>query len=327
MPAVLVEACRRHHDTLEQLQELPDQRAATLMRYVRIATSTGDFLTRNGDVEVRQELEELAKIFLGCRVRELDDLLDEARDSTDDAASLMSIDTAQLPRPAEMLSRANAQLAEIAIRARAEQTRASEATQQLADQKEELQRQNNRLQEASETDGLTGLFNRRAFDHRYEETISRCINTGQSAGVIFTDIDNFKQINDNYGHPFGDAVLQRIGKILLEAVRQSDFVARYGGEEFVIVAANCPPHVVDIIAERIRSKVDAETFACDDRPVHVTVSVGGSVLSVPTDDVPRHPSIAQSMLKQADQAMYDCKRSGRNRVKICKCDEPSELTA
>jgi diguanylate cyclase (GGDEF)-like protein len=150
-----------------------------------------------------------------------------------------------------------------------------------------------------------------------------CLRQGKQAGVIFADVDNFKRLNDTWGHPFGDFVLQRIAAILRKATRDCDLLARYGGEEFVLVVVNCSADVVRSVAERIRKTVETEIFEHNGQRALVTISVGGSTY-VP-DEVAGigTATVAGRILKDADTAMYQCKKNGRNQslVQLCRFEE------
>jgi diguanylate cyclase (GGDEF)-like protein len=162
---------------------------------------------------------------------------------------------------------------------------------------------NRRLEELSRTDSLTGLRNRRTFDHEFPTRFAHSMRYGRPLAVAMVDVDHFKRINDEHGHQTGDEVLARVASILRRCTRQTDVVARYGGEEFVIVLPETPLLEALQVAEKIRSSVAAEPM-----PVHVTVSAG--VAAMP------HSKFAdpQSMLRAADEALYRSKENGRNRV-------------
>ena len=154
-------------------------------------------------------------------------------------------------------------------------------------------------------DGLTGAWNRAYFDERLK---------GESAGVarhhyplscVMLDIDRFKSLNDNYGHPFGDRVICQVIEIVNLTCRDEDVVCRYGGEEFVILCPHVPEEGAHRLAERVREAVEQLRFEGSDGPVSVTCSLGVA------DD--RH-GLGQDLLGAADRALYTAKRSGRNRA-------------
>jgi diguanylate cyclase (GGDEF)-like protein len=161
-------------------------------------------------------------------------------------------------------------------------------------------------------DPLTGAFNRRYFDDALERETGRCRRTAEAIAVLFADIDRFKRLNDEFGHAFGDQVLQRMARLLGEALRRSDVLARYGGEEFVILAAQPTEKGLEKVAERIRARVEQEPFILDGRRVPVTISLGAA-LAIPSRN---DAELSRRLLAAADEAMYDSKRNGRNQVHL-----------
>lgn len=160
-------------------------------------------------------------------------------------------------------------------------------------------------QHLAEYDALTGLANRRAWELR-AKTLA-----GQSSTyhLIILDLDQFKQVNDQYGHSNGDAVLEQFAKILERNTRPEDLVARMGGEEFIVLLTDLTPEQATTIAERIRQEVERHTFRLlDGSSIHVTTSIG---LSSGKRDIP-----VQHSMELSDKALYQAKKSGRNIVRI-----------
>jgi diguanylate cyclase (GGDEF)-like protein len=168
---------------------------------------------------------------------------------------------------------------------------------------------NQRLEELARTDPLTGLPNRRAFDRELPLRFQHSRRYGRPLSVVMIDIDHFKAINDQYGHPAGDAVLKKLARILHACTRDSDFVARIGGEEFVVLLPETPLLESLQFAEKIRAAVAAADFSSIG-PDRVTVSIG--VGNVPHS----HLDSAEALLAAADVALYRAKENGRNRVEF-----------
>lgn len=175
----------------------------------------------------------------------------------------------------------------------------------------ELQRQ---LLEAQEVlrhqathDALTGLKNRSAIFAQAEEELARAKRKGTSVGIIMADIDHFKQINDTHGHPAGDAVLRHVAGTISKTVRAYDGVGRYGGEEFLLVLPECDVIQAGELAERIRSCVAAESIPLGNQSIHATLSLGVTACKSPDSGA------LAAVLHQADEALYQAKRGGRNR--------------
>lgn len=159
------------------------------------------------------------------------------------------------------------------------------------------------------TDGLTGLANHRSFQHGFDVMLARAKRNSRPLCVLLADLDHFKGINDNFGHPFGDQILQQVARVMLETVRTFDLAARYGGEEFALVLENCDAETGLGLAERIRGAIAQLELACDDRPVKVTLSLGVSTFPANGGDKSR-------LIEMADQALYRAKRDGRNQTAV-----------
>lgn len=156
-------------------------------------------------------------------------------------------------------------------------------------------------------DGMTGLWNRAYFDQRVTSEISLAKRNASPLTCILLDADHFKQINDNFGHPAGDRVLQAIAQVLTDACRKEDVVCRYGGEEFAILAPGVEERRGAEFAERLRQSIAAARLTHRGSELQVTCSLGVADLAGPA---------AASLVERADQALYRAKRSGRNRVLI-----------
>jgi diguanylate cyclase (GGDEF)-like protein len=154
-------------------------------------------------------------------------------------------------------------------------------------------------------DGLTGLFNRTYFDMRLAENVSLAKRGDFAFACILIDLDHFKSINDQFGHPFGDQVLKGVGTALAECCRREDVVCRYGGEEFAILSPTTVGDRACTLAERLRGSVARIPFHLQGRRISVTCSVGvGDTHSAAPDDI----------VASVDAALYKAKRAGRNRV-------------
>ena len=171
-----------------------------------------------------------------------------------------------------------------------------------------------RLKQAGLTDALTGINNRRFFDQRLEEEISRNKRLETSLSCLFIDIDHFKIINDSFGHDVGDDVLKKVAELVRAQIRSIDVVARYGGEEFAILLGQSGEAKAIEIAERIRSIVAATSFNSGSVNTNITVSVGVSTINF-RDTIKQDPKlIGRQLLQRADKALYQAKQSGRDRV-------------
>jgi len=188
--------------------------------------------------------------------------------------------------------------------------RTEEALQELTVKAKALESANTELTELSVSDALTGLANRRRFDDVLETQWQRALQNSDSIAVLMIDVDRFKEYNDHYGHQDGDSCLQLIASTLKHHInRSSDILARYGGEEFSIVLPSCKLADACRIAEQVRHSIEALNISHEDSPTgNVTVSVGVATVT------PDPEESADLLLRQADSALYQAKRAGRNIV-------------
>ena len=168
------------------------------------------------------------------------------------------------------------------------------------------------LEQEAITDPLMGIFNRRCLDRRLRDEVLRSQRHHLDLALLMVDIDLFKRVNDTWGHDIGDLVLRHVARLLVDSLRQTDVVARYGGEEIVVLLPHTPAAEAHEVAERLRNAVEKNPMRLggasgDTSGLAVTVSIGCASL-LPLDDT------QQSLLKRADQAMYQAKRQGRNQV-------------
>ena len=163
------------------------------------------------------------------------------------------------------------------------------------------------MEDLATRDGLTGLANRRSFNQRLEEVIARHRRSGKTFGLLLTDIDHFKSVNDTYGHPVGDEVLRRVAAVFREGLREIDYPARYGGEEFVVILEETDLQGCMAIAQRLRQAVKAQVYQTEQGPFSCTISMGLGLW-------PEDAEAPEELIDLADQALYHSKESGRDRA-------------
>jgi diguanylate cyclase (GGDEF)-like protein len=164
-----------------------------------------------------------------------------------------------------------------------------------------------RIRDMAHTDGLTGLLNHRTFMEKIEEEFRRLDRENQDFSLLLLDIDYFKKVNDEHGHPVGDAALKSVAGVIREMARSIDFVARYGGEEFAVGMVGANSEGAKTTAERIRKAVEHRAIAAGTVTLRCTLSIGVASYSQGCEK-------KETLIAQADQALYHAKRSGRNRV-------------
>jgi diguanylate cyclase (GGDEF)-like protein len=177
-----------------------------------------------------------------------------------------------------------------------------------------------RMTRQAQTDALTNLANRRALDERLDDEVEHARRLNTHLAFVIADIDNFKSINDRFGHQTGDEVLRRVARVFAEAVRELDLPGRFGGEEIALVLPGTNLTGARNLAERIRKSVeDLQVPTPEGDPLQVTASFGAACF-------PTHSS-AGELVAAADAALYDAKRDGKNRVVTATAKKKSRTAA
>jgi diguanylate cyclase (GGDEF)-like protein len=164
-----------------------------------------------------------------------------------------------------------------------------------------------RTEKLSITDPLTGLYNRRGWIRFGQRELERAVRYGRPLSVLILDIDRFKRVNDEHGHPAGDSVLRQLSRLLVENVRSVDLVGRYGGEEFMLLLPECDLASGGEVAERLRRAIEANPFETGADDLHITATIGVTCIVDETTSL-------DDSLRAADRALFAAKDAGRNRV-------------
>jgi diguanylate cyclase (GGDEF)-like protein len=175
------------------------------------------------------------------------------------------------------------------------------------------------IRQMSYTDAMTGLHNYRYFELRLKEEIARARREGTHISLLILDVDYFKNYNDTLGHPAGDEVLRKVGKILQSSVRDNDIVARYGGEEFAIILSGAEKNGAVKLAERIREKVEEAAFYKEEIQPNNKLTISLGVATFPDDALNE-----VELVHNADKALYQAKNAGRNKV-VAYTEELNEI--
>lgn len=194
-----------------------------------------------------------------------------------------------------------------AIEKEAARKAAQSAREQLEEKHRELEALSENLRTMSISDPLTGCYNRRYFQEISPKMISAAQRHRRGISILMLDVDFFKKVNDDHGHPAGDAVLKEIAQACRSALREPDFLVRFGGEEFVAVLPDTATGEAQLVAERLREAVECLRVRTGDHELHVTVSIGLSEFDASEGSL-------EKAFARADIALYEAKRSGRNRV-------------
>ncbi len=180
---------------------------------------------------------------------------------------------------------------------------------------DQLRSAKSQLEKLSVTDGLTGLYNHRHFEDRLREEFRRCQRYSDPVSLLMMDLDHFKDVNDLYGHPFGDRVLRETAELLRTSVREPDICSRYGGEEFAIILPKTHLQGALTVAERIFKALRQKTYPLEvsgeaSKPSAVRVTASAGLAFFPSKDV----TTPELLVKFADEALYRAKREGRDTI-------------
>ena len=184
---------------------------------------------------------------------------------------------------------------------------------QLQHENADFLMQNRILSEISARDALTGLYNRWYVMEKIDSEMNRSMRNGSPVSLLMLDIDQFKNINDSFGHTAGDSVLRTFGHVLRDSCRVYDVPGRYGGEEFCIVLPETRIDNTTVVAERIRERLAASRFDIGEQAISVTASIGIAGMDSPAGD---ELVTAAALIERADRALYSAKHLGRNRVEL-----------
>jgi diguanylate cyclase (GGDEF)-like protein len=177
----------------------------------------------------------------------------------------------------------------------------------LHNQIEEIHDLQEKLREQANRDSLTGLFNRRYLEGTLEREMARSRRESAPLSMVLLDVDHFKEVNDNYGHQAGDEVLRVLAKLLMEHARAEDIVCRYGGEEFLLVLPKMPLTIAMERATQLLQIVKQTIVSFGELRIQVTISIG--VAAIPED-----ADSTERLIRCADNALYQAKSRGRDRV-------------
>jgi diguanylate cyclase (GGDEF)-like protein len=179
---------------------------------------------------------------------------------------------------------------------------------QVKERTAELIKANKLLEELSITDGLTGLHNYRYLMRVLDTEYKRARRYNHRFALLMLDIDRFKDVNDQHGHPCGDFILQEVGRLLKDCVRNTDIVTRYGGDEMAIILLEVSKALAMEVSDKLRREVEKRSFLWQGAPVKITVSIGvAAALEEGIQDW-------NGLVNAADQALYEAKNGGRNRI-------------
>ncbi|MFK7777694.1 MAG: GGDEF domain-containing protein [Gimesia sp.] len=305
-------AIEHHHDTLDQLKALTSHPNFNLIISIATSAAIGDYFCSPNSGLALNRIQELTSEFFNIPHDDLHDFLESVQARFEQAAEIFQVNMDDIESPYDIMATANEQLLKLTMKAQVDCTQASARQAVVEKQKIKLESENKQLQSKAIHDPLTKVYNRSYFNEAFEKELYECSRFARTIGIIFSDIDHFKKINDTYGHQFGDLVLQRVAKIASEATRRSDVFCRYGGEEFVILVNTPSEQGIQKLSERLRGLIENEVIEFEGKRVPVTASLG-AVVGIPSRDTTGY---SERLIAEADEAMYESKEKGRNQVQV-----------
>jgi diguanylate cyclase (GGDEF)-like protein len=300
LPQSIVEAVARHHDPVAPAAQF----AKIMWAAERVAAAW-----EGGDVERIRDDARRALTSVGVPGAKIEGIFQRVPEILTNAAVTFD-------RPVD----AQSDLDQLAVDAHAQLVELNDGYEELVRRleallveketlAEDLRRANAELANLATTDALTGLPNRRAFTEALARDLARAARAGTPLSLIMVDVDHFKSVNDTYGHQSGDLVLAKVAQVMRSCMRTGDVPARFGGEEFIAVLPGAVKEGAKVVADRIRIALESTDIACAGTTIRVTASFGVAMV--------RGPGCrdgADRLVAGADAALYEAKRSGRNRV-------------
>ena len=247
---------------------------------------------------------------LGLTSEAIESILDQFHIRVKEAGTYFDLKIQATKSVQEILQEANIRLSLINLDYDQMNKQLIQAKINLENITRELEVKNRILDNLANVDGLTGVYNHRYFQNALDQEISRAIRHETSLSLLFIDIDFFKKFNDTYGHQVGDFVLAEFAKTIRDNIRQYDVLARYGGEEFVVILPETTTEEALIVAEKLRDIIEKTNFRDNREEYHVTASLGQSCSKPGIED----NFDRDTLVSQADQALYEAKEKGRNCV-------------
>lgn len=306
LPDTIAEPLRFHHDTTD----IPEKYAHTAT-ILRISNQLSSIYSEPNCAQKVRSLQEEMQFLFGFDVEQVRELVDEVAIRSIELLETFELDPGEIKPYSQMLQEANDELGRLNLSYEQLVLELKESKENAENLAHDLQEAMTRLKQLVFRDSLTGLYNHRYFQEVLSKELARALRYQSAVGLIMFDIDNFKKVNDEYGHPIGDQVLMNVARVVQGAVRPSDVIARYGGEEFAVILPHTNQAGMSVCAERLRRSVEKSATSTEKMEIFVTISVGGVCWT------PDKPQVTKTTLVEtADRGLYMSKRNGRNRVTI-----------
>ncbi len=306
-PETLILPIRYHHEPDKYTDG--DREASRSINAIYLADLLIQILYSDKPEEYHKQFRSEAKKRLGLKVLAINKILKKVHSLVDQTAEYFGLKMQPTKSIEEILQEANLKLSLLNLSYEEMNRELIQSKMELEKLTKELEQKNKLLENLANIDGLTEINNHRFFQNFLDQEINRSIRNERTISILLADIDHFKKFNDTYGHQTGDFILKEFCRVCKENIREYDLIARYGGEEFIFVLPETEPGEAKVVAEKIRSEV--ENFAFDDGEsvYKVTISIGVASARPSGRDFKKNEFIGL-----ADEALYQAKGSGRNRV-------------
>lgn len=309
LPDSLLLPIKYHHQPLAY-EGLEQKHRQTIRATYLAGLLTQIFYSPTPEVYHKQFRQE-AKQLLGLKVIGVNNVLKLIDHAIDQSSKFFGITIAPVKSVAEILQEANLRLSLINLSYEEMNRELIKSKMELEKLTEELGQKNRLLENLANLDGLTEINNHRFFQNFLDSEINRSIRNDRNLALLLADIDHFKKFNDTYGHQTGDFILKEFSRITKEVIREYDLIARYGGEEFVFVLPETGEDEALAVAEKLRKTVEEYPFDDGVTIYHVTISIGVACAKPATEGFHKN-----DFINGADEALYEAKNNGRNRVAL-----------
>jgi diguanylate cyclase (GGDEF)-like protein len=307
-PVSLIAPLEFHHDP--EKYSGSNSAINTTIKAVYLSDHLANILFSNKPETYHKKFQKEASKLLGLNGEAIESILDQLHLRVKDAGTYFNLKVQSNKSVQEILQEANIRLSLINLDYDQMNKQLIQAKINLENLTKALEEKNKILDNLANIDGLTGINNHRFFQNALDQEISRAIRNGTSISLLFIDIDYFKKFNDTYGHQVGDFVLAQFAKTIRENIRQYDVLARYGGEEFVVILPETSGEEALAVAEKLRAIIEKTIFRDIREEYHVTASFGQACGKPAVED----DFSKDLLISQADQALYEAKEKGRNKV-------------
>ena len=307
LPAELIEAVALHHDPI--MPEAPLAKIAWVAERVAAVWEGGD--VPSGQAEAARYL-----VAVGVSDREIGEIFEKVPSLVADGAAAFDREVGPQKGVDQLLLDVSRSLLEMSHSYESMVRRLEKLLGEKEELSAKLEEANQELMRLASTDALTGLPNKRSLEAQISRDLARADRDKTWLSLVVVDVDHFKKFNDTYGHATGDLVLQAVARALSRHLRAGDLAGRYGGEEFVLVLPGSNMIGARIAAERIRKALEAMVVDTEQGPLKVTASFGGASVCGPGCAGTR-----DQVFQRADAALYEAKRTGRNRVVVAETTE------